>query len=72
MSLCLYQEQEEQPLKCWHDTSFGQVEFSSSLSKTTVFELRDLTTQKLFGRKIFEVIYTQKNKRSRRNPWSFF
>lgn len=72
LSLCLYQEKQEQPLQCWHDTSFGQVEFSSSLSKTTAFELRDLTTKKLFSRKIFEVVYIQKFKRSRRNPWSFF
>jgi hypothetical protein len=72
LSLCLYQEQQEQPLRCWHDTSSGQVEFSLSLGKTTAFELRDLTTQKLFSRKIFEVVYTQKFKRSRRNPWSFF
>lgn len=72
-SLCLYQSQNKTPIECWQNVNFGKTEFSQSIAKTTVFELRDMNNQTLLGQEAFEVINAQKKfQRSRRNPWSFF
>lgn len=72
LSLCLYKEQTREPLYCWQQSQSGRTEFTTTLAKTTAFELRD-QQQQLFARELFEVIYTGKNSlRARRNPWSFF
>ncbi len=72
-SLCLYKREDKHPIECWKNVSFGKVEFTQSLAKTTVFELRDMDTHTVLGRESFQVINAQKKyQRSRRNPWSFF
>lgn len=72
-SICLYQNQSKKPIECWENVNFGKAEFSQSIAKTTLFELRDMNNQRLLGKEVFEVINTQKKyQRSRRNPWSFF
>jgi hypothetical protein len=73
LSLCLYQEQEQNPLQCWAKTTAGNTKFEILLSQSTAFELRDPLTQKQHGREIFQVSYAQKKfPHARRNPWSFF
>lgn len=73
ISVCLYKEQQEEPLECWHNTAMGRLEFSSSLSHTTFFELRDVATKKIIANTIYQVISTRKKYHiKRRNPWSFF
>ena len=72
-SLCLYQRGNEKPIECWKNTSFGKIEFTQAIDKTTLFELRDMHNQALLGQESFQVINAQKKyQRSRRNPWSFF
>jgi hypothetical protein len=72
-SLCLYQNENRNPIECWKNVSFGKVEFTQSIAKTTVFELRDMDNQTVLGTESFQVINAQKKyQRSRRNPWSFF
>jgi hypothetical protein len=73
LSLCLYQEQQEAPIECWDNTTFGNTKFDVLLKVSTAFELRDPLTQKQHGREIFQVSYSQKKyPHPRRNPWSFF
>ncbi len=72
-SLCLYQREIKKPIECWKNVSFGKVEFTQAIAKTTVFELRDMDNQTVLGKASFQVINAQKKfQRSRRNPWSFF
>jgi hypothetical protein len=72
-SLCLYQSNSKTPIECWQNTSFGKTEFTQTIAKTTLFELRDMGNQTLLGQESFQVINAQKSyQRSRRNPWSFF
>ena len=72
-SLCLYQSLSNTPIKCWENVSNGKTEFTQSIAKTTIFELRDMSSQHLLGQEAFQVITAQKKyQRSRRNPWSFF
>jgi hypothetical protein len=72
-SLCLYQSLSKAPIECWENVNHGRTEFTQSIAKTTVFELRDMSNQHLLGQEAFQVITEQKKyQRSRRNPWSFF
>ncbi len=72
-SLCLYQGSSKKPIECWQNTSFGKTEFTQTIAKTTLFELRDMNNQTLLGQESFQVINAQKKyQRTRRNPWSFF
>jgi hypothetical protein len=72
-SLCLYQQDNKKPIECWRDVNLGKAEFTQTIAKTTLFELRDMNNQKLLGQQAFQVINAQKKySRSRRNPWSFF
>ena len=72
-SLCLYQRGNKKPIECWKNTSFGKIEFTQAIAKTTLFELREMDNQALLGQESFQVINAQKKyQRSRRNPWSFF
>jgi hypothetical protein len=72
-SLCLYQRDNKTPIACWRNVNVGKAEFTQSIAKTTLFELRDMSNQSLLGQEIFQVINAQKKySRSRRNPWSFF
>ena len=73
VSLCLYKEQKIEPLQCWERAQIGRLEFSSLLSATTRFELRELATQKIMSQALYQVVsLQQKHQRARRNPWSFF
>ena len=72
-SLCLYQDDNKNPIECWKNASFGKAEFTQAIAKTTSFELRDMDDRTLLGKELFQVINAQKKyQHSRRNPWSFF
>ena len=72
-SLCLYRGDDKNPIECWKNARFGKAEFTQTIAKTTLFELRDMDNQTLLGKESFQVINVQKKyQRSRKNPWSFF
>jgi hypothetical protein len=72
MSLCLYQSDLDQALKCWHETSSGEHRFILSATRNVTFQLRENNHNTLVS-EAFEVIHDQKKyRRQRRNPWSFF
>jgi hypothetical protein len=72
-SLCLYQKDKEQPMRCWENTTHGEYAFELSASTTTAFQLRDASTHQALSKQEFRVVYEDKKYRApRRNPWSFF
>ncbi len=72
-SLCLYQSDKEQPLRCWENATQGEYQFELTASVTTDFQLRENITQKPLSDQRFQVVYNDKKyRRGRRNPWSFF
>jgi hypothetical protein len=71
-SLCLYQKDKAEPLRCWEDATHGEYAFELSASSTTGFQLRDTATQEALSKQEFRVVYEDKKYRTpRRNPWSF-
>lgn len=75
MSLCLYQGELDQPLKCWYQAQSGQHKFILSATQNVAFHLRASDDNTLVT-EAFEVIHDRPNsveyRRQRRNPWSFF
>ncbi len=72
MSLCLFQTDLDQPLRCWSDASGGEHKFIVSATRDVTFQLRERNQNTLVS-EAFEVIHDQKKyRRQRRNPWSFF
>lgn len=72
LNLCLYQNQQSEPLKCWTDTSSGTFRYVLSASSNVTFHLRQ-PGEKWLVSEAFEVIHDDKrHRRARRNPWSFF
>ncbi|MES2673223.1 MAG: DUF3019 domain-containing protein [Pseudomonadota bacterium] len=72
-SLCLYQSDKEQPLRCWENATQGEYQFELTASVTTDFQLRENITQKPLSDQRFQVVYNDKKyRKERRNPWSFF
>lgn len=72
-SLCLYQQLQPQPLRCWQSATSGQFELDWRTRDTSSFQLRDSNNLQLLGHVEFEVVREQTQyKRARRNPWSFF
>nr|WP_324257317.1 DUF3019 domain-containing protein [Cellvibrio fontiphilus] len=72
-SLCLYQQDKIQPLRCWQDATQGEYQFELTASASTNFELRETETGTALSDQRFQVVYNDKKyRRARRNPWSFF
>ncbi len=72
-SLCLYQSDKVQPLRCWENATQGEYQFELTASVSTDFQLRENATQKPLSDQRFRVVYNDKKyRKERRNPWSFF
>lgn len=72
-SLCLYQQDKTQPLRCWQNATRGEYQFELTASASTDFELRETETGTALSDQRFQVVYNDKKyRRARRNPWSFF
>lgn len=72
-SLCLYQSDKTEPLRCWQEVTQGEYQFELTASASTDFELRETDTGTAVSDQRFQVVYNDKKyRRARRNPWSFF
>lgn len=72
-SLCLYQTDKTEPLRCWQDTTHGDYQFELMASTTTDFQLRETDSDKTLSDQRFQVVHHDKKyRKARRNPWSFF
>jgi hypothetical protein len=72
-SLCLYQTDKTEPLRCWQDAIQGDYQFELMASATTDFQLREIDSDKPLSDQRFQVVYSDKKyRKARRNPWSFF
>jgi hypothetical protein len=72
-SLCLYQADKTEPLRCWQKAMQGEYQFELAASVTTNFQLRESDTGAAISDQRFQVVYNDKKyRRTRRNPWSFF
>jgi hypothetical protein len=72
-SLCLYQTDKTDPLRCWEQSTQGDYQFELMASATTDFQLREMDTDTPLSDQRFQVVYSDKKyRRARRNPWSFF
>lgn len=72
-SLCLYQSDKTEPLRCWENAVSGEYQFQLTASVSTDFQLREHKTQQPVSDQRFQVVFNDKKyRRQRRNPWSFF
>lgn len=72
-SLCLYQTDKVEPLRCWQEATQGEYQFELTASASTDFQLRELDSNTSVGDQRFQVVYNEKKyRKARRNPWSFF
>lgn len=72
-SLCLYQSDKADPLRCWREATAGEYQFELTASVSTDFQLRELDTNTAVSDQRFQVVYNEKKyRKARRNPWSFF
>jgi hypothetical protein len=72
-SLCLYQTDKIDPLRCWQDATQGEYQFELTASASTDFQLRELNSSTSLSDQRFQVVYNEKKyRRARRNHWSFF
>lgn len=72
-SLCLYQSEKPEPLRCWENAIAGEYQFELTASVSTDFQLREHKTHKAVSDQRFQVVFNDKKyRRQRRNPWSFF
>jgi hypothetical protein len=72
-SLCLYQTDKTEPLRCWQDASKGEHQFELTVNVSTDFQLRELHSSTSLSDQRFQVVYSEKKyRKTRRNPWSFF
>lgn len=72
-SLCLYQTDKVEPLRCWQETTQGEYQFELTASVSTDFQLRELDSNTSLSDQRFQVVYNEKKyRKARRNPWSFF
>lgn len=72
LSLCLYQSDRDEPLKCWSQANEGEHRFLLSATHNVTFQLKEMN-QTLLVSEAFEVVQDKKQyRRQRRNPWSFF
>lgn len=72
-SLCLYQTDKPEPLRCWDNATQGEYQFELAASVSTDFQLRELESNTALSDQRFQVVYNDKKyRKARRNPWSFF
>lgn len=72
-SLCLYQTDKPEPLRCWENAIQGEYQFELTASVSTDFQLRELDSDTSLSDQRFQVVYNEKKyRKARRNPWSFF
>lgn len=72
-SLCLYQTDKTEPLRCWQQATQGEYQFELTASASTDFQLRELHSDTSLSDQRFQVVHNDKKyRRARRNPWSFF
>jgi hypothetical protein len=72
-SLCLYQSDKAEPLRCWQNATNGEYQFELTASVSTDFQLRELDSNTALSDQRFQVVYNEKKyRKARRNPWSFF
>jgi hypothetical protein len=72
-SLCLYQSDKAEPLRCWQNATNGEYQFELTASVSTDFQLRELDSDTTLSDQRFQVVYNEKKyRKARRNPWSFF
>jgi len=72
-SLCLYQSDKTDALRCWENETHGEYQFELAASASTDFQLREINTGTAVSDQRFQVVYNDKKyRRARRNPWSFF
>lgn len=72
-SLCLYQSDKTEPLRCWENERRGEYQFELTASVSTDFQLREKISDKPLSDQRFQVVYNDKRyRKARRNPWSFF
>jgi hypothetical protein len=72
-SLCLYQTDKVEPLRCWQEATQGEYQFELTASVSTDFQLRELDSGTSLSDQRFQVVYNEKKyRKARRNPWSFF
>ena len=72
-SLCLYQIDKTEPLRCWENAIQGEYQFELTASVSTDFQLRELDSNTSLSDHRFQVVYNEKKyRKARRNPWSFF
>jgi hypothetical protein len=73
LSVCIFRHKIDKPLECWDNHQFGNTQFFLGIKETTIFELREMNTQKIIATQQYDVVYEQKKyAKFRRNPWSFF
>ncbi len=72
-ALCLFVDQNEQPLACWQEEDRGEFYYDARTDESLTFQLRAEEDDRLLASKLFEVIreYTEFRSR-RRKPWNFF
>ncbi|QEY19086.1 DUF3019 domain-containing protein [Cellvibrio sp. KY-GH-1] len=72
-SLCLFQTDKSEPLRCWEHETRGEYQFELTASVSTDFQLREQQSDKPLSDQRFQVVYNDKKyRKARRNPWSFF
>ena len=72
-SLCLYQANKSEPLRCWQKATQGEYQFELTASVSTDFQLRELNSDTSLSDQRFQVVYNDKKyRKARRNPWNFF
>ncbi len=71
--VCLYSDQDREPLRCWQDAHGGEYSLPVSTASDIHFFLRSAHSEDLLMAKDFEVVQDDRAyRRKRRNPWSFF
>lgn len=71
--LCLFLEQQDQPLECWQTRQQGEFRYRANTDQNLVFQLRRRQGNELLASAVFEVLREHTEYRSRRRkPWNFF
>lgn len=72
-SLCLFQANKPEALRCWENATRGEYQFQLTASVSTDFQLRETASDTPLSDQRFQVVYNdRKFRKARRNPWSFF
>ena len=71
-SLCLHMTGRVEPLECWREALEGRAATRVNTRDSVIFVLRDDSGRELH-RAVLEVVQAApRERRARRNPWSFF